>query len=250
MRPFPKFIILRVLLSFILLTPLLNCSKEDEIVATKDAEVDVVFNSEVTYGTVSDVDGNKYKTITIGNQTWMAENLRTTRFNDGESIPYVMEDTAWGDLYSPAFCWYNNDRKSFPISFGALYNWYAVKTGKLAPKGWHVATNDDWAAFMDHVNGGWPYGGGALKETGTKNWRSPNEGANNETGFTALPGGWRTISDGFVFMGISGDWWCISATNEKSAGEIMLNYKSPNIYYLFVSEKKKKTGLSVRCVKD
>lgn len=250
MKPFSKSVILRVLLSIILTTYLSNCSKDENIVAVKDAEVDVVFNSEVTYGTVKDIDGNKYKTIQIGNQIWMAENLRTTKFNDGESIPNIVDDIAWGNLNSPAYCWYNNDSEGTPKPYGVLYNWFAIKTGKLAPKGWHVASNDDWAVLIDNLNGGWLQGGGNLKETGTKNWTSPNKGANNTTGFTALPGGWRTISDGFVFMGISGDWWCNSATNDGSLSEIMLNYKSPNIYYLFISDKKKNIGLSVRCVKD
>lgn len=250
MRLISKSGITRVLLSIILSASLFNCSKKDDAVEIKDAEVDVVFNSRLTYGSVKDVDGNMYKTIQIGNQVWMAENLRTTRFNDGESIPNIVDNAEWENLNSPAYCWYSNDNLGTPKAYGALYNWYAVRTGKLAPKGWHVATNDDWAELMDHISGGWQQGGGSLKETGTKNWSPPNEGANNTTGFTALPGGWRTISDGFVFMGYSSDWWCVSATNEETTSEIMLNYKSAKVYYLFVSDLKRKIGLSVRCVKD
>jgi hypothetical protein len=114
----------------------------DELSFTTLAVSPIIFNPDLAYGSIADVDGNLYKTIQIGTQIWMAENLKTTRFNDGAPIPYVTDDIEWEKLTTPGYCWYDNDPSSFKDIYGALYNWYAVNTYKLCPIGWHVPTNE------------------------------------------------------------------------------------------------------------
>ena len=101
------------------------------------------------YNKVTDVDGNSYNTVVIGTQTWMAENLKTTRLNDGTSIPLVTSSTTWGTLSTPAYCWYNNDEATNKVTYGALYNWYTAKSGKLCPSGWHIPSDDEWTTLTD-----------------------------------------------------------------------------------------------------
>ena len=139
--------------------------------------------------TVTDIDGNIYKTVTIGSQVWLAEDLKTTKYNDGTPIPYVTDKEEWINTKSGAYCWncwYCKDESNDSI-YGALYNWYAI-TGKLCPVGWHVSTDQDWETLIDYC-GGWEIAGGKLKEVGTIHWESPNLGATNEFGFTAIPFG-------------------------------------------------------------
>ena len=102
---------------------------------------------------VVDIDGNVYHTVTIGTQVWMVENLKTTKYNDGTAIPLVTDNTAWGALTTPGYCWYNNDSATYKNTYGALYNWYAVNTGKLAPTGWHVPTDSEWTVLTTYLGG-------------------------------------------------------------------------------------------------
>ena len=102
---------------------------------------------------VVDIDGNVYHTVTIGTQVWMVENLKTTRYNDGTAIPLVTDGTAWAALTTPGYCWYNNDSATYKNTYGALYNWYAVNTGKLAPTGWHVPTDSEWTVLTTYLGG-------------------------------------------------------------------------------------------------
>ncbi len=201
----------------------------------------------VTVVTIIDADGNIYHTVTIGAQTWMVENLRTTKYNDGTSIPLVTDATEWAGLTTAAYCWYNN----YPIinkpTFGALYNWYAVNTGKLAPSGWHVPTFDDWATLTTYL-GGDQVAGGKLKETGTSLWANPNIGATNESGFTALPGGNRTYSGLFANVNELGVWWGATELNPLYDAWMLIIY---NNYNLVIRDTEfKQNGFSVRCVKD
>lgn len=206
-----------------------------------------VFNPSVTYGTMTDQDGNVYKTVTIGTQTWMAENLRTTKYNDGTAIPNVTDNDQWSGLSTGAYCNYNNTINTDTIAtYGRLYNWDAVKTGKLAPKGWHVPSDAEWTQLTDYI-GGLSVAGGKLIEIGTTHWIIPNTGATNETGFTALPGGRRYLNGSFLDFGYVGYWW--SATESK-AGYAW--YRS--MYYANSSVNRynygKEFGFSVRCVRD
>ena len=172
-----------------------------------------------------DGDGNNYPIVTIGTQTWMTENLKTTKYNDGTDIPLVIVDTAWNSLSTPAYCWYNNDFIN-KVNYGALYNWYTVSTSKLCPKGWHVLSDAEWTVLTTYLGDN---AGGKLKEAGFTHWSSPNTVATNESGFTALPGGFRWSSGYFYFVGYNGLWW--------SSSEYHTNYAlsrsaltSPDVY--------------------
>ncbi|MGD9977589.1 MAG: fibrobacter succinogenes major paralogous domain-containing protein [Bacteroidales bacterium] len=215
----------------------------------------VTNNYGTTYGeirtfrtsTITDVDGNAYNIVTIGTQTWMAENLRTSKYNDGTAIPYVTDDMEWS---TPAYSWYNHDASTYKNSYGALYNWYTVNTGKLCPANWHVPTDDEWTVLTDYL-GGTSVAGGKLKETGTTHWRSPNAGATNESRFTALPVGYYRYDNGGMFghFGLVGYWW--SSTEYNTLKTTAWNRQM--IYTTTVVDRnylKKSYGLSVRCIKD
>jgi uncharacterized protein (TIGR02145 family) len=203
---------------------------------------------DVTPPTVSDIDGNTYHMVTIGTQTWMVENLRTTRYNDGASITNVMEDTTWEYLTTPAWCTYNNTTNIANIhAYGRLYNWYAVNTGKLAPKGWHVPSNEEWNVLLDYL-GGDSIAGDKLKEAGADHWQGPNPYATNESGFTALPGGWRYFHDGsFNYFGEEGCWWSSSDYSASGASYLALFYNESKVYLWGYN---KSFGYSVRCLRD
>jgi uncharacterized protein (TIGR02145 family) len=207
---------------------------------------------DLTNGSVSDIDGNIYKIIQIGTQTWMAENLKTTRYNDGSNIPNVTGDDEWLDLTTGAYCWYNNQETTYKNTYGALYNWYSVNTGKLCPTGWHVPSKEEWMILATYL-GGVELAGGKLKESGTTHWQSPNTGATNAMGFTALPGGLRDVSSDFggwfAWIGTNGMWWSSNSGIEPTDHSLWLDSNSSKfsfvpwwIYY--------NSGLSVRCLKD
>ena len=185
----------------------------------------------------TDGDGNHYAVVQIGNQIWMAENLKTTKYNNGTSIPYVTDRAPWLALSTPGYCWHNNEVK---------YNWYTVNTGNLAPTGWHVPTDAEWTSLIIYL-GGESVAGGKLKEAGTLHWASPNTGATNETGFTGLPGGLRGPNGTFYATGLDGYWWSSTQYNTNYAWFRNLHYyySSANTNYNY-----KQYGLSVRCVQD
>jgi len=205
-------------------------------------------------GSITDKDGNVYTSVTIGSQVWMVENLKTTKYNDGTAIPNVTDNTAWAHLTTGAYCWYNNDISN-KTSYGALYNWYTVNTGKLCPTGWHVPSGAEWTTLVDYL-GGWEINGGKLKEAGTTHWQSPNLGATNETGFTGLPGSDRSYNDGlFTDMGRFGFWWSITPYidiwGENRAGYFTL-YKDETWGDIGTESFGSPigNGYSVRCLKD
>lgn len=207
---------------------------------------DFIFSTP--HGNVIDVEGNTYNVVEIGGQIWMAENLKTTKYRNGDTIPNVTDNTAWTALSTPAYCWMNNDEASFKNTYGALYNWYVVQTNNLCPTGWHVPTDAEWTTLSTYL-GGESIAGGKLKETGTTHWNQPNLGASNSSGFTALPSGQRLPSDGsFTGIGSSCSWWSstqyniykpyyrsVAANNET----FFRGYGTPN-----------EVGVSIRCIKD
>lgn len=205
----------------------------------------IVFNPNITYGSMTDIDGNTYKTVTIGTQTWMAENLKVTKYNDGAAIPNITDATEWSELTTGALCDYENT-PSNSETYGKLYNWHAVNTGKLAPKGWHVASHAEWTELIDYF-GGTSFAGGRLKETGTTHWASPNTGASNVTGFTALPGGVRDSGGAFGSIGYYGYWWSATEYGTIDAWYRYLNYDDSDVYWGIYY---KEVGRSVRCVRD
>ena len=205
----------------------------------------VTVNATATVPTsVTDIDANTYPVVVIGNQIWMAENLKTTKYNNGTTISLVTDNTAWNNLTTAAYCWYNNDETTYKNTYGALYNWYTVNTGNLCPTGWHVPTDTEWTTLTDYL-GGLSVAGGKLKETGTTHWTTPNTGATNETGFTALPSGYRFGS--FRSIGVSSYWWSATeydATNARYRG---LAYNASEVNSLnYIKE----LGYSVRCLRD
>ena len=199
--------------------------------------------------TITDVDNNHYRIVQIGTQVWMAENLKTTKFKHGTSIPLITDNTAWCNLSTSGYCWYNNDEPNYKNTYGALYNWYAVNTGSLAPTGWHVPSDIDWTVLTDFL-GSEDVAGGRLKETGTTHWLSPNTGATNETGFTALPGGVRDPDyDGiFLGMGSYGFWWSSSENTPGYSWARVLIWNSSSI--LRDGGLDEVSGFSVRCIRN
>jgi uncharacterized protein (TIGR02145 family) len=171
----------------------------------------------IVTGTMTDIEGNVYPTVIIGKQEWMAANLKTTTYNDGTPIPQVTDASAWSSiLLGGAYSWYDNDLANKEV-YGALYNWSTVETGKLCPTGWDVPVSENWGALTDYLGGkdalgqnldGKVVAGGKLKEKGTLHWQSPNTGATNASGFTALPGGRRSMDGSFQEMGQRAYWWC------------------------------------------
>lgn len=196
--------------------------------------------------TVKDQDGNEYKTVIIGTQVWMAENLRTTLYNDGTPIPHVTDSTVWSNLTTAAYCWYENNI-AYKNPYGALYNWYTVNTGKLCPTGWRVPSDADWSMLSSFL-GGKNASGGKLKASGTAYWYSPNTGATNVSNFSALPAGNRFDDGSFLKLGTYSAWW--SAT-QVSTGYAWSRY----VYYYDGdfgrdSNYDKRNGFSVRCLKN
>jgi uncharacterized protein (TIGR02145 family) len=169
--------------------------------------------------TVTDIDGNVYNTVTIWTQVWMKENLKTTKYNDGTSIATIPTyDT------TPSYSWYDYDPANFN-TYGALYNQYTVISGKLCPTGWHIPSDKEWTTLTDYL-GGDSVAGVKLKEIDTVHWVSPNTGATNESGFTALPGGYRFTNKFCFDMGSHGYWW--SATVDSSSGNLFCRSMSSN----------------------
>jgi uncharacterized protein (TIGR02145 family) len=178
----------------------------------------------------------------------MTENLKTTRYNDGTDIPNVTDNGAWAALTTGGYCWFNNNQASYRDTYGALYNWFAVNTGKLCPSGWHVPSDAEWTVLEIYL-GGAGTAGGNMKETGTSNWLSPNTGATNASGFSGLPGGFRNYSSGqFLNLFTSGEWWTSTAYSAANAWERYLHYNFTSIYRYNTPQKG--NGFSVRCVRD
>ena len=209
---------------------------------------------------LSDVDGNTYKTVYIGSQLWMAENLKVTKYNDGTVIPNITDNTQWSNLIndntqwsnltSGAWAYYNNDAAN-NAKYGKLYNWFAVSpttngTKNVCPTGWHVPTDAEWSVLTDYL-GGANVAGGKMKEVGTTNWNSPNTGATNTSLFSALPGGYRMESGYYVYIGSYGYWWSSSEINTLHAwNRSLLNEVGITSRNNFL----KNFGFSVRCLRD
>jgi uncharacterized protein (TIGR02145 family) len=202
------------------------------------------FKTEQASGlTVTDPDGNVYHTKTIGTQVWMVENLMTTKLNDNTSIPLVTDATAWGDLETPGYCFPGNDVNN-KATYGMLYNWYAVNTGKLCPTGWHVPTDAEWTTLTTYL-GGESIAGGKLKEAGISHWLTPNTGATNESGFTALPGADRMFNGTFTTIGVGGYWW---TSTQHSEGFSWYRYMYYLLAYVDRDYHGKEYGSSIRCI--
>jgi uncharacterized protein (TIGR02145 family) len=208
--------------------------------------------------TVTDIDGNVYRTVTIGTQVWMAENLRTTRFRNGDAIPTT--NPAVLDISgerNAKYQWVFEDDPDNLAVYGRLYTWHAVTDSRtIAPVGWHVPTDAEWKTLTDFL-GGDGVAGGKMKEAGTAYWRSPNTGATNESGFAGLPGGSRPAHGAFdgggVFVGDKhhyGAWWTASERNAATALSRCLSYRDGLIHVFDETWSGKNWGFAVRCVRD
>lgn len=200
--------------------------------------------------TIKDADGNVYHTIKIGTQTWMLENLKATKYRDGSAILNITDNNEWagaGNLGTSAYCDYENN-SSNSTTYGRLYNWYAVTDSRnLCPIGWHVPTDAEWTSLINYL-GGDDVAGGKLKEAGSSHWLPPNQGANNSSGFTALPGGSRQIITG-TFGGLreGASFWSQTSFNEELAFYRQLYYDQNTVGKIGFG---KASGYSVRCIKD
>lgn len=199
---------------------------------------------------VIDSDGNVYNIVKIGTQIWMAEDLRTTKYNEGTEIKYIASNSVWENTKAPAFSWYNNDPSKYKEPYGAYYNWYVVNTGALCPTGWHVPSLDEWKTLSNYL-GGYEVSGGKLKEEGTLYWDSPNSGATNETGFSGIAGGSRDYTGTFFGMGIFAFYWSTNESKDYFDNEIawgfQLHYADA---YSGSAGMSKNFGHNVRCIKD
>jgi uncharacterized protein (TIGR02145 family) len=231
---------------FVILTG--SCKKDDDL-DNLNGRTSALFNAKLNYGTLTDQDGNIYNTITIGTQEWMAENLRTTVYRDGTPIQNVEGDTEWTELSDGAYCNYGNKENFDTIAtYGRIYNWYAVADSrKLAPEGWHIPTDAEWAKLINYL-GGENVAGGKMKEAGTVHWLSPNASATNSSGFTGLPNSYRGSIYG-IFYQLDGMsyWWSSTEDDEDEAYGVCLDYSTAGalLGYSF-----KNDGFAIRCVKD
>jgi len=199
---------------------------------------------------VTDIDGNVYTTIKISSQWWMAENLKVTHYRNGDSIPNVIDSSAWMGLNTGAYCNYDNDTSHVAV-YGRLYNWYTVNNNRnIAPTGWHLPTDAEWQTLIDYL-GGELFAGGKMKEAGTAHWVSPNMGATNESGFSALPGGHRYLNgqaNGYCYsMGYFACFWSSTYIDGEGAWfrNLAFDYSEVLRCGTYLQD-----GLSIRCVKD
>lgn len=218
------------ILSFVaLLLSLTTCNKED---SPPDP--------------VTDIDGNTYKTVKIGTQIWMAENLKTTTLNNGTVIRQITGNSVWDTLVTPGYCWYNNDEVSYKDPYGALYNGYAITDGMICPTGWHVPSLEDWQLLVV-FSGDSIKAGGKLKEAGTDYWLAPNRGAINSSGFGALPAGIRYFEGTFSSISYFTSFWSSSLVGLNDKWYLGLYYGDAKAS---IGHKSQSYGFSVRCIKD
>jgi uncharacterized protein (TIGR02145 family) len=229
--------------SFLMLTD--SCKKSDDNV-----------DSGISSGTVKDIDGNVYNTVTIGTQVWMVENLKTTKYRDGSPILYVADFIQLYKLTSGVYCNYNNDA-TIGAKYGKLYNWHAVSDSRnIAPTGWHVATDAEWSTLDNYVDANLGASINVGKALASKtNWAASTYertigndlSKNNSSGFTGLPGGYLHYAGSFNSIGEDGTWWSSTADGTKNAWSWSLEYA---FGFVHRSSDYKENGYSVRCVKD
>ena len=245
--------------------PVLFCLFLSMFIACEQPQLIDIEGSE-PFSKLKDTDGVEYVTVKIGTQTWMAENLRTTKYNDGKPIPMVTSNIDWKNLKTPGYCWYNNDSVFFRTKYGAMYNWYAISSGKLAPKGWRIPSDSDWSALENYLRANsYNYNSSKTsndfaKSLASKVYWSSSEvvGAvgnvdypalRNKTGFNAMPGGYRLEDGIFSNEGNIGYWWTVT-NNSNTISKAWYRY----IYYdesaMGRNNFLKSRGYSIRCIKN
>ena len=218
-------------------------------------------NKDEISTTITDIDGNVYQTVTIGTQVWMAENLKTTKYNDGTAIPLVTNNAAWTNLTTPGYCWYNNDAANKNI-YGAMYNGFTVQTSKLCPTGWHVPAEDEFLILQRYlIANGYNYDGTTTENkiaksmAATTRWASSTYtgtpgnvlSSNNSCGFSGLPGGIRVYSGIYYYIENEGYCWSTRTESSNFGYFFSLNYATVG---LIESSGPRRSGISVRCLKD
>jgi len=196
---------------------------------------------------MTDIDGNVYKTIQIGTQTWMAENLKTTKYRNGEAVPNVKNNADWPNLTTGAYCYYDNN-EDYLIVYGRIYNGYAVLDSRnLAPSGWHIPSSAEWTTLINYLGGNYN-AGKKLIEAGSEHWRLyTSTEQKNQSGFTALPGGHREaqVNAGrFYNLGLTSNFW------SKTQNGGSMSYVTVNVQQSMFHTLPAEFGMSVRCVKD
>ena len=265
MRPFLILILLVVVSDIIGQNPALNISGDIQIGSSEETNPlpgTIRWNGDdlegfngyqwvsLTGGStipVTDIAGNTYQTIRIGDQIWMAENLRTNKYANGTIIPNVTNDAQWDGLTTGAWCWFeNNNSNELPL--GKLYNWYAVENqDDLCPIGWRLPTDTDLQILIDYL-GGSDVAGGKLKQEGSEYWIDPNIGATNESGFSAQPHGGRGFQGKFsTFFGYFAQFWTISEEDQNKAWYLSLSHLNDNT---ILTNTQKRYGMAVRCIKQ
>jgi uncharacterized protein (TIGR02145 family) len=201
-----------------------------------------------TTGTiVADIDGNDYSTVILGTQTWMTENLKVLHYTNGDPIPNVPDNTQWSNLTSGAYCWYSNDGTQYKDIYGAIYNYYTVADVRnICPANWRIPNQSDWITLQSYL-GGNSIAGGKLKEAGNTYWYAPNDGATDESKFTAMPGGDRAPNGGFEMVRQMAEFWTSTEASTTAAYSYFLGFEAGGLYN---NPFDKKYGLSVRCIKN
>jgi uncharacterized protein (TIGR02145 family) len=215
-----------------------------------------VHNPDLTYGSMTDQEGNVYKTIVIGTQEWMAENLNTSIYRNGDAIPTNLDNAAWVNTTIGAWAYFNNG-SSYACPYGKLYNWFTcLDARQLCPVGWHVPTDSEWTVLTNYL-GGDSVAGGNMKTMGTIEaatglWYSPNVEAINSSGFSGAPGGYRSNGGEYYYLGSSGFWWSSSelATSEFATYAAWSRYLDFSFGFADRSANYKQDGFSVRCLRD
>ncbi len=196
---------------------------------------------------VKDIEGNVYGTVKIGNQIWLSQNLRTSHYNDGTSIPNVIDRIEWENLSHGAYCWNANDSVAYANTYGAFYNWETVNTGKLCPIGWHVPTQNEWSELINFVSAKDNSGDEGTSLKSKYGWANDSNGT-DDYDFVALPGGYRYASGYFRESGFIGNWWSANALDDSGLAKYigMMSYRTD----VRIDINSKSYGLSVRCLKD
>ena len=238
---------------------LLSCEKDNETVEepTSQPPTNLNLNPNLTYGSVADAEGNEYATIVIDTQEWMAENLNTTKYANGDPIPNVIVGAQWTSLTTGAWVHYNHDSQ-YKNPYGKLYNWYTVADPRnVCPTGWRVPSENEWSNLINYLdtnsvfNPSQNTGGGKMKSVGTQYWQSPNEDATNESGLTCLPGGYFSGGGTFGNIGVQGNMW--------SSSEGLGQFSTVNAFFITLDKgngsatmvtTSKQAGFSVRCIRD
>ena len=209
----------------------------------------IVFNPDKTYGTLTDFDGNSYKTIVIGTQTWMAENLKTTHYANGDEINHITENAPWENATAGAWTYYGNN-EAMNADYGKLYNWLAVEDARnICPSGWHIPDDPEWEALLAYL-GGYQVAGAKMKETGLHHFTPTNEGSTNESGFTGIPGGMRDYGSANTDKGLSGFWWSSTNANDYYDLEAYYYFLNRDMDQMLDGTGDKNNGASCRCIQD